>query len=162
MLINNDLYAQIIQHTVISTVDLLLINANNQILLWMRNNKPLQWAYYMPGGRIIKWETMIQAAYRKAKQEIGLDIDVSKLEFVWVYDDMFEDSEFDSSCHCMPVTFAYRLSSTEESAMSLDAQHESMIFTEYDDRSLHPFLCHRLNLINSQYAVFDDNDGWLT
>jgi len=94
MFIPEELYRQIVENAVISTVDLLFLNSKNQLFLCYRNNEPLKDIYYIPGGRINKGEPMIQAACRKAKDEVGLDIDPTKLQFLGVYDDLLDNSTY--------------------------------------------------------------------
>ena len=139
MFIEKELYIDILRNMPIPTVDILFLNSQNQILLWKRNNEPLMGVYYIPGGRVNKWERSLDAARRKAKEELGIEIDISHLQFVWVYDDIFENSAFaDISTHCIPVTYVYRLSSDEEIWLSLwDAQHSDLRFFSLDDPSIH-------------------------
>lgn len=154
MFIPDKLYEQIIQHTVIATVDLVIMDSDKHILLCKRSNRPLKWQYYLPGGRINKNETMIQATHRKAKQELGLEIDTDRLIFVWVYDDIFSDSEFgDASTHCIPVTFTYQLEPEEQYLIQWDNQHSDMGFFSCDDDIIDSFLKKRLEDIQAQYSI---------
>ena len=131
----------------IPTVDILFINSAKELLLGKRNNEPLMWVYYIPGGRVNKWERSLETAKRKAREELGIDIDISKLQFVWVYDDIFENSAFDGiSTHCIPVTYLYQLDRTEELGLSLwDTQHSDLRFFSLDDPSLHEMVNMRIN-----------------
>ena len=155
MFIPSDTYKKIIDYMVIPTTDIVFLNKNKEILLWLRNNAPLKWIYYLPGWRIQKWETIIQAAKRKAKEELNIDIDQEKLKFIGVYDDIFNDSAFDNlSTHCLPCTFLYMLSEYEEQNLKPDNQHEHMRFFAYNEESFHPFLKKRLKQIQSVYSIF--------
>jgi colanic acid biosynthesis protein WcaH len=139
MFIEKSLYIDILRNIPIPTVDILFLNFQNQILLGKRNNEPLMGVYYIPGGRVNKWERSLYTAQRKAKEELGIEIDISRLQFVWVYDDIFENSAFeDISTHCIPVIYFYRLSSDEEYGLSLwDSQHSDLRFFSLDDPSIH-------------------------
>ncbi len=139
MFIEKSLYMDILRNMPIPTVDLLFLNFHKQILLGKRNNDPLMGVYYIPGGRVNKWERSFDTAKRKAKEELGIVIDLSRLQFLGVYDDIFENSAFERiSTHCIPVTYVYQLSSDEELALSLwDAQHSDLQFFSLDDPNLH-------------------------
>ncbi len=155
MFVPDNIYKDIIKYAVIPTVDIIFINKNKEILLWLRNNAPLKWAYYLPWWRIQKWETITDAAKRKSKEEINIEIDVSELQFVGVYDDIFSDSAFESvSTHCLPCTFVYQLNDRDYSIIKTDNQHSDIKFFSYDDFSLHPFLQKRLEKIQSEYNIF--------
>jgi len=140
MFIEKELYKSILGCMPIPTVDIIFLNAQNQFLLGKRNNEPLLGVYYIPGGRINKWETTLIAAKRKAKEELGIDIDTTRLRFIGAtYDDIFPNSAFEGiSTHCVPTTYVYRLDAREESSISLgDNQHSDLMFFSIDDPSLH-------------------------
>lgn len=151
MFIEKELYKDILTHIPIPTVDILFVNSQGELLLGKRNNEPLMWVYYIPGGRVNKWERSLDAAHRKAQEELGMDIDISRLQFVWVYDDIFENSAFeDISTHCIPVTYLYSLSPGEESELSLgDSQHSDLRFFSLDDPSLHEMVKMRIRDIDT-------------
>ena len=139
MFIEKELYVDIIRNMPIPTVDILFLNSQNELLLGKRNNEPLMGVYYIPGWRVNKWERSLDTAKRKATEELGINIDISRLQFVWVYDDIFEGSAFaDISTHCIPVTYLYQINSDEEPEIFLwDFQHSDLRFFSLDDPSLH-------------------------
>ena len=87
MLIPEQEYQNIIKNTIIICVDG-LIKHNNRILLIKRNNEPAIDQYWFPGGRIVKKETIKQAALRKANEEVNLDCDF--VEIVSIEETFFE------------------------------------------------------------------------
>ena len=151
MFIEKELYKDILRNIPIPTVDILFLNSKNELLLGKRNNEPLLGIYYIPGGRINKWEKLLDAAHRKAKEEVWIDIDITKLRFIWVYDDIFENSAFDNiSTHCIPITYSYLLDTDEEWMISLwDAQHSDFRFFSFSDESLHNMV--KLRLLSLKY-----------
>jgi colanic acid biosynthesis protein WcaH len=158
MFIPAKLYQQIIKYTKIPTVDFIFLDSNKNILLWLRNNAPLQWTYYLPGWRMHKNETILQAAKRKAKEEVSVSIDISKLQFVWIYDDNFQDSMFQwVSSDFLACIFVYHLKDIDKDSINEDKQHSEFKFFSYDDPDLHPFLLQRLQKIQSEYNIFEKN-----
>lgn len=154
MFIPDNFYKQIVEYSVISTVDIIFMDHNKSILLGRRSNSPLKGEYYIPWGRIRKNETIIQGVQRKAKEEFNIDIDINKLVFVGSYDDIFEDSAWNTSTHCVPRVFAYQLNNDEVKMLLPDTQHTDIKFAIYNDPSLHPFLKQRLETIQSDYQLF--------
>ncbi len=156
MLIPREIYQQIVEYAAIPTVDIIFLDKDKKVLLWLRTNEPLQWSYYIPGWRIEKGETIIQAALRKAKEETSLIIDETKLQFVGTYDDIFDSSAFIwLSTHCIPSIFVYRLDEHEVPHIHCDSQHSEMKFFAYNDVLLHPHLQSRLAHIQSVYHIFN-------
>lgn len=139
MFIEKELYKNILRSMPIPTVDILFINTRGELLLGKRNNEPLKWVYYIPGGRVNKWEPSYDAAERKAKEELGIDIDSSRLRFLGVYDDIFENSAFEGiSTHCISVLYTYSLDQDEEGLFSLgDLQHSDLQYFVPTDPTLH-------------------------
>jgi len=147
MFIDKELYKNILISIPIPTVDILFLNTSWELLLAKRNNEPLKGIYYIPGWRVNKWEKSLEAAKRKAFEELGISIDVSKLQFIGVYDDIFDNSAFDGiSTHCIPVTYLYQLDIQEEWAISLwDTQHSDLQFFSLSDDSLHAMVKLRIS-----------------
>lgn len=155
MFIPDEIYKQIIKYAVIPTVDILFLDKDKRILLWLRKNEPLQWVYYIPGWRIQKNETLLQAAQRKGKEELNIDIDTTKLRFAWVYDDIFDNSAFAwLSTHCLSSLFVYPLDADTREQIHPDDQHSDIQFFAYDDPSLHSFIKQRLEKVQSDYHIF--------
>lgn len=139
MFIEKDLYIKILEVMPIPTLDILFLNSKNQLLLGKRVNEPLHWVFYIPWGRINKWETLLNAAKRKSYEELGLDIDIARLKFLWIYDDIFDNSAFEwVNTHCIPTTYYYQLNQEEEKNLNLgDGQHTELQFFDLEDSWLH-------------------------
>lgn len=148
MFIEKELYKNILESMPIPTVDIIFLNSHNELLLCKRNNEPLLGVYYIPWGRVNKGETLTEAAKRKAKEELIIDIDISRLRFIEAtYNDIFDNSAFENiSTHCIPITYIYELNSHEESQFTLwDSQHSDLRFFSLDDPNLHAIVKLRVN-----------------
>jgi 8-oxo-dGTP pyrophosphatase MutT (NUDIX family) len=69
------------QHSRVSSSALILENKIGQVLIVKANYKPY-WTF--PGGLIDPGETPKQAAIRETLEEVGIDVDPKKVEFVAV------------------------------------------------------------------------------
>jgi colanic acid biosynthesis protein WcaH len=67
------LYQTVCQLVPILCVDL-VIEDDGKYLLVKREKEPLRGRWWVPGGRVIKGETLLEAAHRKAAQELGIII----------------------------------------------------------------------------------------
>ena len=139
MFLNPKIYKQVITNSIVSSVDVIFVNREGKILLGLRNNEPLRWVYYIPGGMRYKGETMIDWVKRKMKEELEIDIDEKKLIFLGVYDDIFEVWFFEGiKGHSCPITYVYHLSEDEEKNISIgDNQHNDLKFFNIHDPTLH-------------------------
>lgn len=137
MFIKDKLYREIIDKTIIQTIDIVFLNDKNEILLWLRNNNPLKWVYYLPGWRRLKSETILESAKRKAKEEIWINIDTDKLIFLWVYDDIYENSMYKWIwSHYSPIIYIYKLNDIEAKNIKTDLQHNDLKFFNINDKNL--------------------------
>jgi 8-oxo-dGTP diphosphatase len=81
------------------TVDTIIEYPDGDIVLVKRKNDPFKGLWCMPGGMVEENETVEQAAIREAKEETGLDIQLTHLVGV------FSDPDRDPRGHYISVTF---------------------------------------------------------
>lgn len=72
MIIEQELYDQILRVMPIPCVDLLITDDLGCVLLVKRKNDPMKDHWWFPGGRVLFNETREQAARRKLYEECGL------------------------------------------------------------------------------------------
>ena len=85
-------YASIIEVLPILCVDIMIQNADGEYLLIQRAREPLQGEWWVIGGRVLKGETLVEAAIRKVKDETNLNIKNVKL--AGYYEDTNETNRF--------------------------------------------------------------------
>lgn len=84
-------YRKILSLMPIACVDIILTKGRSrEFLLIKRKDQPVRGYFWFPGGRILKGETIFNAAIRKAKQEIGVSIRPERI--VGVYETIFRTS----------------------------------------------------------------------
>jgi len=103
MYIEEELYKKFVDLMPIACVDVLIHDDDGNILLVKRNQEPAKDKWWVIGGRLLKEETMPEAAVRKAKEEVMLDVEVEK--FIGVYDEFFDTSIQGFPTHTVCVAF---------------------------------------------------------
>jgi colanic acid biosynthesis protein WcaH len=93
-LISPRLYRKISSRIPILCVDL-LIKQGGLTLLVKRKKHPMKGQWWVVGGRVFLGEDPYDAAIRKAKEEVGLDIWPPR--FVGFYSDIYERSAFEKT-----------------------------------------------------------------
>lgn len=71
-------YNKILQTMPIACIDVAIVSQGS-ILLVKRKDEPAKGEWWVPGGRILKGETMKQCAMRKAKEEVNIDCCIGPL-----------------------------------------------------------------------------------
>lgn len=99
--LNDETFKTVVASTPLVSIDLVIRNSDNQILLGLRTNRPAQGFWFVPGGRICKDETFEQAFERLTKTELGRLVPLSNAQFLGPYQHLYKDnfSGLDFSTH---------------------------------------------------------------
>ncbi len=100
--IPDDLYKEIIANVPIACIDI-AIKFEGKILLVKRRDAPAKGEWWVPGGRVLKGEMIKEAAYRKAKEEVGIDCHVGSI--IHTAETIFSDGPFGESIHSINSCF---------------------------------------------------------
>jgi len=101
-IIEDTLYARFVELMPIACIDV-VIHEGDYFVMVKRNQEPAKGLWWIPGGRLLKSETMEQGAVRKAKEETALDVEVERL--IGVYDEFFDTSIQGYPTHTVCVAF---------------------------------------------------------
>jgi colanic acid biosynthesis protein WcaH len=101
-------------------VDVILRGPDGRILLVKRNNAPFKNQYWVPGGRVMKGESLEKALARKLKEELG-SVRVRNARPVGFYQGTRLDSGFWKVGEMHAVSLVYEADVTVKS-VKLDAQ----------------------------------------
>ena len=71
-----DEYQQILRRVPILCVDGVLTNDRGQYLLVRRTNAPMKGDWWVPGGRVLKGESLEDAFSRKMREELGIEVQI--------------------------------------------------------------------------------------
>ncbi|QDX40828.1 GDP-mannose mannosyl hydrolase [Salarchaeum sp. JOR-1] len=118
--IPDDVWADIVEHVPIPSVDL-LVTCDDGILLAKRQNDPAKGEWFVPGGRIQKGESLTEAVHRVSEAELGVEITIE--EELGAYNHFYETSDVPDSGGKHYVAHGYVVTPTSESIV-LDAQHD--------------------------------------
>jgi len=120
MIIPTEHYKKIIEVLPILCVDIIIKNHNGEYLLIKRANEPLKGQWWVIGGRVLKGESLEQAAKRKVKEEVGLEID--NVESIGYYEDALETNPFGSAIPLHSISVVFSTIIEDEKIVTLDYQ----------------------------------------
>lgn len=69
-------YQRILERVPVLCVDAIIVNEQGRFLLVKRRNAPRQGEWWVPGGRVLKGETLEAAFRRKMREELGLEVKI--------------------------------------------------------------------------------------
>ena len=129
-IIEESLYKEICSKMPIPCVDIIIQNKKGHFLLVKRTNEPLKSKFWLPGGRILKEESVNDALSRKCKEELDLLVDPSEFKFTGFSQANYVKNAFgsDGGYHTISLVFIC-LHAFEESSVSLDSQSSEFKFS---------------------------------
>jgi colanic acid biosynthesis protein WcaH len=136
--IDQDLYDQILRHMPIACVDVAIVY-NGCVLLVRREDAPAKGEWWVPGGRVLKGETLRETARRKAREEVGLECHVGPI--IHTAETIFEDGPRGIPVHSINACFLlYPTHDTTELRVALDDHHAAWRWADEVTNDLHPYV----------------------
>ena len=103
-------FKTVVKNTPLISIDFIVKNHGNKILLGKRVNKPAQKNLFTLGGRVYKNEKLEDAKKRILKNEIGLDLENFNPIFLGIFEHFYEDSFVNDNISTHYVNLAYEIS----------------------------------------------------
>lgn len=89
-------YGAFVANMPIVCVDVALTRADGSILLVKRHAEPVKGVWWWPGGRLLLGETFLEAAVRKVRSEIGIEVHACE-EPLFTANTLFEKSAWEGA-----------------------------------------------------------------
>lgn len=90
--LDTELFKQVVAHTPLVSIDLIVRNRQGQVLLGQRLNRPARGYWFVPGGRICKDESMSEAFARLVHEELGIGYQLSQAHCLGPYEHFYTDN----------------------------------------------------------------------
>lgn len=132
MKVDNEKFLKILEATPLVSIDLIIRDEAGRVLLGKRLNRPAQGFWFVPGGRILKGESIAEALARIAKAElaVGLRSCVLSGAFDHFYPDNFLGKPGISTHY---VVLAYKCELNDPKGIKPDSQHLDLRWWGVDD-----------------------------
>jgi len=111
--LSEEIFKCVVEHVTLVSIDLIVENKNSEILLGRRKNRPAKDFLFVPGGRILKGETISEAFRRITLSELGKEISISSAKFIGVFEHFYDDSFFGNDVSTHYVVLAYKISNVD-------------------------------------------------
>jgi colanic acid biosynthesis protein WcaH len=85
-------FREVVMNTPLVSIDLIVRNPENQILVGLRRNNPAKGMWFVPGGRIWKDERIHRAFTRITEAELGTALDLKRARFCGVFEHLYPDN----------------------------------------------------------------------
>lgn len=101
-------FSEVVRMAPLISIDLIVVDSLNSVLLGKRKNKPAKNYLFVPGGRVYKGESILKAYTRVLHDEIGVERTI-KGKFMGVYQHFYDDSFVSDSVGTHYVVLAYKI-----------------------------------------------------
>ena len=124
MFLDQQTFSTVIKSSPLVSIDLVVINQNGQALLGQRLNRPAKGFWFVPGGRILKNESLASAFKRLTRDELGTEFAIEQATLQGPYDHFYNDNVFgeEFSTHYVAISFVIKLTQPL-SNLPMDVQH---------------------------------------
>lgn len=120
-------------------VELVVEGPEEGILLVKRTNRPAQWEWFWPGGRLYRGEDVRPAARRIAREELGIQVGVRDLLGVQSHFWAETSVEGLDDRHTVNVVFLVE-PVADDPDIELDEQHSDYRYLRERERGLHEYV----------------------
>jgi colanic acid biosynthesis protein WcaH len=126
-------FSEVIQNTPLVSIDLLVKNRLGQVLLGQRRNRPAQNLWFVPGGRILKDESIATAFQRLSAAELGHIFEIHQARLLGPFDHFYTDNVYGNDFSTHYVVLAYELmTNLEIRSLPVGIQHEKYQWFDID------------------------------
>lgn len=135
MFLEQSTFETVINSTPLVSIDLVVLNECNEALLGQRLNRPAENFWFVPGGRILKNESLANAFERLTFNELGVEFELSTAELLGPYDHFYDDCVFSDKIktHYVAIAYVLRLTKQKLNALPLNEQHSAFKWFSFDD-----------------------------
>jgi GDP-mannose mannosyl hydrolase len=92
--LRHDQLRDVVRLAPLIAIDLVIRNAQSEILLGLRNNEPAKGCYFVPGGMILKNERLPDAFARILKNETNLTATIEDARLLGAYEHFYANNRF--------------------------------------------------------------------
>jgi len=131
-------FKSIIKHAPLISIDLVVQNKVGEVLLGYRNNRPAQGYWFVPGGRILKDESMGCAFKRLTLNELGAEFNLSTAKLIGPFEHFYSDNVTGDEFSTHYIALGYCLTVDHSNLQLPLEQHSQYIWMTVDELLAHP------------------------
>jgi len=143
------LFIKAIELTQLVSIDLVLFDDENRLLVGRRKNEPARGYWFVPGGRIYKNEPWKEAIKRISKDELGFE--VTSTQVLGIYDHMYDTNFLEKKdmrgtlieTHYMVIAIEDKIDPSKINSSVFKDQHSDMEWMIMEDimnrKDVHPY-----------------------
>lgn len=133
--LNDADFRNVVRLAPLISIDFVIRNPSNEVLLGLRNNEPAKNSYFVPGGIILKNERLADAFTRILKRETNFNVTIAEARLIGAYEHFYDNNRFgDPAFGTHYITLGHELRVAEAALLQADPQHSA--FRWWTERDL--------------------------
>jgi colanic acid biosynthesis protein WcaH len=100
-------FKAVIDSTPLISIDLVIRDSFGRVLLGERLNRPAKGFWFVPGGRILKSESLAVAFRRLTLIELGIELNISSARYLGLYEHFYQDSIYTDESKGVDISTHY-------------------------------------------------------
>jgi colanic acid biosynthesis protein WcaH len=125
--LSEDQFRHVVRCAPLVSIDLLIFDPAEHVLVGLRNNEPAKGVYFVPGGIIRKGELLKDAFGRILLAETGQEALIGAARFLGPFEHFYATNRFgDAEFGTHYVVLAYRLQLDRRPEIKLNDQHSKL------------------------------------
>jgi colanic acid biosynthesis protein WcaH len=127
MFLEKQTFMTVIDNTPLVSIDLVVINEKDEVLLGRRLNRPAKGSWFVPGGRILKNEALADAFKRLTLEELSKQYLIENACLLGPYDHFYTECVFNNniSTHYVAIAYILKTNSNELNSLPVAQQHSN-------------------------------------
>lgn len=122
-MLDKETFQTVVKSTPLISIDLVVCDKRGSVLLGKRVNRPAKGFWFVPGGRVLKDETLADAFKRLTLAELGMEISIQEARYQGLYEHFYTDSALDGSISTHYVVNAFIIELNSDIAELPQEQH---------------------------------------
>jgi colanic acid biosynthesis protein WcaH len=107
--LEKETFSTVIKSAPLISIDLVVENTHGDFLFGCRNNRPAKGFWFVPGGRIMKDESMADAFKRLTLNELGVEFKICQAECIGPFEHFYSDNVTGENFSTHYIALGYRL-----------------------------------------------------
>lgn len=136
-MLERETFKTIVSYAPLVSIDIIIRDSYDRVLLGKRENKPAKGYWFVPGGRIFKNESLSAAFTRISRAELGQELSFSNTKLLGPFDHIYPDSIFEDGIQTHYVAIAYEIKQSKLLNLPTDQHSQYRWFTFNELRSAH-------------------------
>ncbi|WP_292959264.1 GDP-mannose mannosyl hydrolase [Neptuniibacter sp. UBA6509] len=121
--LDQDTFKVVVDSAPLISIDLVVRSANGTVLLGKRTNRPAKGFWFVPGGRVLKGETLANAFSRLTLAELGIELSIDQADYLGLYEHFYHDSALCESTSTHYVVNAFVITLNQDITELPQEQH---------------------------------------